>query len=76
MRNELLTELKKSKLDLDRFFSVAINRQNVRLMAEFNATIEQDLTTMGFVYYNDLYDETRTDMLEYKKGNIQIVLTK
>jgi hypothetical protein len=76
MRNELLTELKKSKLDLDRFFSVAINRQNVRLMAEFDTTIEQDLKTIGFVYYNDLYDETRTDMLEYKKGNIQIVLTK
>jgi hypothetical protein len=64
MRNELLTELKKSKLDLDRFFSVTINRQNVRLMAEFNTTIEQDLKKIGFVSYNDLYDETITVMLE------------
>ena len=76
MKNELFLELQNSKLDLDRFFNISINHSNVRAMADYDTEIEQDLINDNFERFYNLYDKKRTDMLEYKKGNIQIVLTK
>ena len=76
MKNELFLELQNSKLDLDRFFTISINHSNVRAMADYDTEIEQDLINDNFERFYNLYDKKRTDMLEYKKGNIQIVLTK
>ena len=76
MKNQLFTELQKANLDLDRFFNISINHSNVRAMADYDTEIEQDLLNDNFERFYNLYDKKRTDMLEYKKGNIQIVLTK
>ena len=76
MKNELFLELQKANLDLDRFFNISINRSYVRLMADYDTQLEQDLLNDNFVRFYYLYDNTRLDMIEYKKGNLQIVLTK
>jgi hypothetical protein len=76
MKNELFLELQKANLDLDRFFNISINRSYVRLMADYDTQLEQDLLNDNFVRFYYLYDNTRLDMIEYKKGNLQIVLSK
>jgi len=76
MKNELFLELQKANLDLDRFFNISINHSNVRAMADYDTQLEQDLLNDNFVRFYYLYDNTRLDMLEYKKGNLQIVLSK
>lgn len=75
MKNELFLELQNANLDLDRFFNILINHSNVRCMADYDTEIEQDLLNDNFERFYYLYDDTRTDMIEYKKGNIQIVLS-
>ena len=75
MKNQLFLELQNANLDLDRFFNISINRSNVRCLADYDTEIEQDLLNDNFVRFYGLYDDTRLDMLEYKKGNIQIVLS-
>jgi hypothetical protein len=76
MKNELFLELQKANLDLDRFFNISINHSNVRAMADYDTQLEQDLLKDNFVRFYCLYDNTRLDMIEYKKGNLQIVLSK
>jgi hypothetical protein len=76
MKNELFLELQKANLDLDRFFNISINHSNVRAMADYDTQLEQDLLNDNFVRFYGLYDKKRLDMLEYKKGNLQIVLSK
>ena len=76
MKNELFLELQKANLDLDRFFNISINHSNVRAMADYDTQLEQDLLNDNFVRFYYLYDNTRLDMIEYKKGNLQIVLSK
>ena len=75
MKNQLFLELQKANLDLDRFFNISINHSNVRCMADYDTELEQDLLNDNFERFYYLYDDTRTDMIEYKKGNIQIVLS-
>jgi len=75
MKNELFLELQKANLDLDRFFNISINHSNVRAMADYDTQLEQDLLNDNFVRFYYLYDNTRLDMIEYKKGNLQIVLS-
>ena len=75
MKNQLFTELQKANLDLDRFFNISINHSNVRCMADYDTELEQDLLNDNFERFYYLYDDTRLDMIEYKKGNIQIVLS-
>jgi len=76
MKNKLFLELQKANLDLDRFFNISINHSNVRAMADYDTQLEQDLLNDNFVRFYYLYDNTRLDMIEYKKGNLQIVLSK
>jgi len=76
MKNELFLELQKANLDLDRFFNISINHSNVRAMADYDTQLEQDLLNDNFVRFYGLYDKKRLDMIEYKKGNLQIVLSK
>jgi hypothetical protein len=76
MKNELFLELQNANLDLDRFFVISINHSNVRAMADYDTQLEQDLLNDNFVRFYYLYDNTRLDMIEYKKGNLQIVLSK
>lgn len=76
MKNLLFTELQNSKLDLDLFFAVSINHSSVRLIADYTNNFEQDLLKQDYVRIYNLYDKKRSDMLEYKKGNIEIVLSK
>ena len=47
----------------------------MRAMADYDTELEQDLLNDNFVRFYGLYDDTRLDMIEYKKGNIQIVLS-
>ena len=75
MKNELFFELQKANLDLDRFFNISINHTNVRCMADYDTELEQDLLNDNFERFYYLYDDTRTDMIEYQKGNLQIVLS-
>ena len=75
MKNQLFLELQNANLDLDRFFNISINHSNVRCMADYDTELEQDLLNDNFERFYYLYDDTRTDMIEYKKGNIQIVLS-
>ena len=75
MKNQLFLELQNANLDLDRFFNISINHSNVRCMADYDTELEQDLLNDNFVRFYGLYDDTRLDMIEYKKGNIQIVLS-
>jgi len=75
MKNELFLELQDANLDLDRFFNISINHSNVRAMADYDTQLEQDLLNNNFERFYYLYDDTRTDMIEYKKGNLQIVLS-
>jgi len=76
MKNKLFLELQKANLDLDRFFNISINHSNVRAMADYDTQLEQDLLNDNFVRFYGLYDKKRLDMIEYKKGNLQIVLSK
>jgi hypothetical protein len=76
MKNELFLELQKANLDLDRFFNISINHSYVRLMADYDTQLEQDLLNDNFERFYYLYDNTRLDMIEYKNGNLQIVLSK
>ena len=75
MKNQLFLELQNANLDLDRFFNISINHSNVRCMADYDTELEEDLLNDNFERFYYLYDDTRTDMIEYKKGNIQIVLS-
>ena len=75
MKNQLFLELQNANLDLDRFFNISINHSNVRAMADYDTELEQDLLNDNFERFYYLYDDTRTDMIEYKKGNLQIVLS-
>jgi len=45
-------------------------------MADYDTQLEQDLLNDNFVRFYGLYDKKRLDMIEYKKGNLQIVLSK
>jgi len=76
MKNKLFLELQKANLDLDKFFNISINHSNVRAMADYDTELEQYLLNDNFVRFYYLYDNTRLDMIEYKKGNLQIVLSK
>ena len=75
MKNQLFLELQNANLDLDRFFNISINHSNVRCLADYDTELEQYLINDNFERFYYLYDDTRLDMIEYKKGNIQIVLS-
>ena len=75
MKNELFLELQKANFDLDKFFNISINHSYVRLMADYDIEFEQDLLNDNFQRFYYLYDNTRLDMIEYKKGNLQFVLS-
>lgn len=75
MKKELTIELLKSGLNLDSFFNISINHSSVRLIGDFNTEVLEQILSLGFKRDYILYDDTRVDMIEYKKDNIQIVLS-
>lgn len=75
MKKELTIELLKSGLNLDSFFNISINHSSVRLIGDFNTEVLEQILLLGFKRDYILYDDTRVDMIEYKKENIQIVLS-
>lgn len=75
MKNLLAIELLESGLTLDAFFNISINHSTVRLIGDFTTELLESITDLGFKRDYILYDDTRVDMTEYKKGNLEIVLS-
>ena len=75
MKKLLAIELLESGLNLDSFFNISINHSTVRLIGDFNTEVLEQLLSLGFNRAYILYDDTRVDMIEYKKANIEIVLS-
>jgi|GWRWMinimDraft_6_1066014.scaffolds.fasta_scaffold11953_4 hypothetical protein len=75
MKKDLTLELLESGLNLDSFFNISINHSTVRMIGDFNTELLEQITALGFKRAYILYDDTRVDMIEYKKANLQIVLS-
>jgi len=75
MKKNLTLELLESGLNLDSFFNISINHSTVRMIGDFNTELLEQITALGFKRAYILYDDTRVDMIEYKKANLQIVLS-
>lgn len=75
MKKDLTLELLESGLNLDSFFNISINHSTVRMIGDFNTELLEQITALGFNRAYILYDDTRVDMIEYKKNNLQIVLS-
>jgi len=75
MKKNLTLELLESGLNLDSFFNISINHSTVRMIGDFNTELLEQITALGFKRAYILYDDTRFDMIEYKKANLQIVLS-
>jgi hypothetical protein len=75
MKKDLTLELLESGLNLDSFFNISINHSTVRMLGDFNTELLEQITALGFKRAYILYDDTRVDMIEFKKANLQIVLS-
>jgi len=75
MKKDLTLELLESGLNLDSFFNISINHSTVRMIGDFNTELLEQITALGFKRAYILYDDTCFDMIEYKKANLQIVLS-
>lgn len=75
MKKDLTLELLESGLNLDSFFNISINHSTVRMIGDFNTELLEQITALGFKRAYILYDDTRVDMIEYKKANLEIVLS-
>jgi hypothetical protein len=75
MKKDLTLELLESGLNLDSFFNISINHSTVRMIGDFNTELLEQITALGFKRAYILYDDTRVDMIEFKKANLQIVLS-
>jgi len=75
MKKQLAIELLESGLNLDSFFNISINHSTVRMIGDFNTELLEQITALGFKRAYILYDDTRVDMIEFKKANLQIVLS-
>lgn len=75
MKKNLTLELLESGLNLDSFFNISINHSTVRMIGDFNTELLEQITALGFKRAYILYDDTRVDMIEFKKANLQIVLS-
>jgi len=75
MKKDLTLELLESGLNLDSFFNISINHSTVRMIGDFNTELLEQITALGFKRAYILYDDTRVDMIEFKKANLEIVLS-
>jgi len=75
MNKQLAIELLESGLNLDSFFNISIKYSTVRMIGDFNTELLEQITALGFKRAYILYDDNRVDMIEFKKANLQIVLS-
>ena len=62
-------------IDLDLFYAVSLDSSKIRAQGKFTKQLENYLFKKGFEKFDWLYAENE-DMLEYKKGIVQVLLVK